>query len=174
MANAGRAADNTSGVFGNLVSSIREAGTSFDEFKEKISSFVLPGGEGGEGKAYGGRIGSRQDNLTVGEDGTEYIIPITKPERAYNLIMQMLGEMGSTAISRVAEGLGLGQDGTIGASMDSIAQTLGGLNMNMSYTISAPVTITVTSNSADAEDIGTAAYNAAERHLLRNLRGVFA
>ena len=124
--------------------------------------------------AYGGRFDSEHNGMTVGEDGTEYIIPITKPERAYSLIMQMLGEMGSTAVTKIMTGLGIGEEGTLGGSVDALAASLGGLNMNVNYTISAPVSIVVNSSSANAEDVGTAAYNAAERHLLRNMRGVFA
>ena len=120
----------------------------------------------GPGKAWGGRISS-EGHFTVGEDGPEYIIPITKPQRAMQLINQMLGEMGLGLLSGMQNDMGLGMASTVGGSLDSILGSMGGV-----YNISAPVNIYVTSNGSDAKEIGTAAYDAAERHLLKTLRGV--
>lgn len=179
----GAALDENKASLGGFLEACSKCTTGLSELVDTINNLNLnPGGgsEGGEGgdapskpNAWGGRIGGRMDNMTIGEDGTEYIIPVTKPDRAYDLIMQMLGEMGTSTINRVAAGLGLGESGTIGATMDSIAASLGNMNMSNSVTISAPVSIVINSTSADAESIGTYAYNAAERHLLRNLREVY-
>lgn len=86
----------------------------------------------------------------------------------------MLGEMGSAATSQLMQDLGLGVAGTVGSSAASISAMSGGASIANSYNISAPVTIQVTANGADAKAIGTAAYSAAERQLIRSLKGVLA
>ena len=124
--------------------------------------------------AWGGRY-DRPITTEVAEDGgTEYIIPLNKPARAFSLIKQMLGEMGSAATSQLMQDLGLGVAGTVGSSAASISAMSGGASIANSYNISAPVTIQVTANGADAKAIGTAAYSAAERQLIRSLKGVLA
>ena len=122
-------------------------------------------------KAWGGRIGS-EGTYTVGEDGAEYIIPITKTDRAVSLIRQMFSEMGASAVSRVMDGFGIGGEGTIGSSPASMVSALQGMTMANTYNISAPVSINVNSNGANAKEIGTSIYDAAERHLIKTLRGV--
>lgn len=124
--------------------------------------------------AWGGRFGSRHDNMTVGEDGAEYIIPITKPDRAFDLIYQMLNEMGSSAINRLAEGLGIGEPGTAGYSKAAMEGTMAGMQMANTYNVTAPVTIYVNSNGSDAKEIGNNVYDAAERHLIKNIGEVLA
>ncbi len=126
-----------------------------------------------EHEALGGRMDHRQI-VEVAEDGAEYIIPVTKTERAISLIMQMLNEMGSSAVSRIFDGLGIGQSGTIGANTASLSSAMQGMTINNNYNISAPVSINVNSSGASAEDIGTTAYNLAERHLVNTLRGAWA
>ena len=126
-------------------------------------------------EAWGGRIGQQINNVTVGEDGTEYIIPITKTERAASLIKQMLTEMGGAFTSRIMADLGLGAEGTIGSGLGSIASALsGGSGVSMTYNVSAPVSITVTASGVAAESVGEQAYNLASRYLVRTLQGVFA
>ena len=127
-----------------------------------------------EPQAWGGRIGRERRGLTVGEDGPEYIIPITKPDRAMNLIYQMLGEMGGKALAGIKERFGLGEPGTYGSMMGSAAGIMGGSNISSNYSISAPVTIYVTATGSNGETIGQSAYDAAERHIMRTLKGVFA
>ena len=114
------------------------------------------------------------DGVTVGEDGTEYIIPITKPDRAASLTMQMLSEMGSNAIQRIMSGLGLGMEGTNGADFSSLRTAMSGMTMSNNFNINAPVNINVTSNGADAKEIGSSVYDLAERHLIKNVMGVYA
>ena len=127
-----------------------------------------------EKQAFGGRIGHRMDNVTVGEDGTEYIIPITKSERAATLIKQMFNEMGSSAVNSIISGLGLGESGTNGASLASVASAVSGMTMANTYNINAPVNINVNSSGADAKEIGSTVYNLAERNLIKNVMGVYA
>ena len=121
-------------------------------------------------QAWGGRIGS-EGVYTVGEDGPEYIIPITKPRRAMDLIMNMLHEMGGSAVRRIVEGFGLnGGADTIGGSLS----TLGIPNASISITNNVNVTNTIYVQGGDrsASEIGYAAYDASERYLLRTLQGV--
>lgn len=124
--------------------------------------------------AWGGRY-DRPITTEVAEDGgTEYIIPLSKPARAFALIKQMLGEMGSAATQRLMTDMGLGMAGTNGANAATISSAASGATINNNYNISAPVTIQVTASGADAKEIGTTAYNAAERQLIRSLKGVLA
>ncbi len=149
-----------------------------------------------------GAMGGRFDTPTekrIGEAGTEYLIPATKPERAFSLVLQLLTEMGgdmikrvishfggaesslsegisgfaSSAASRVGKDFSLGTGGTIGGSMGSLETALQNMQQNYNYNISAPVSIIVNSN-ANAEDVGRAAYSAAERSLMKTLRGAWA
>lgn len=151
------------------------------EIKEVFSDPVdvklsLTGGNSGNGpteqlQALGGRFGKRT-NVTLGEDGTEYIIPITKPARAAALLKQMFGEMGGAAVGRITKDLGLGIPGTNGAGGGSMSSALSGMQMANTYTINAPVTINVQSSGADAREIGARVYDLAERNLIKNLVGV--
>ena len=152
---------------------LEEDVTSLIEAVEANTAAQSSGNSDPEKNAWGARIG--HETITrVGEDGTEYIIPITKPQRAMSLLNQMFGEMGTSALRRIANDFGIGQAGTIGSSIASVANAAQGMIMNINNNISAPVTINVTSTSASAEDIGSSVYNTAERHLIRTLRGVYA
>ena len=86
----------------------------------------------------------------------------------------MFGEMGSSALQKVMAGLGLGVSGTNGASLDSLKTAIGGSGMTNNISVNAPVNINVTANGADAKEIGTYAYDLAERHLIKNVMGVYA
>lgn len=148
---------------GGLSESIAQAVIAINKAVASLNS-------GKNGKAWGGRIGGPGQFL-VGEDGPEYIIPVTKPERAMSLINQALSEMGMGTVGKLSKDLGIGTNasvGTLGGSLDSLIGSLGGGMTN----ISAPVTIYVTATGADGEEIGTTIYDAAERHLTRTLRGV--
>lgn len=142
--------------------------------KTDIQANIVTDGENGEkpGKAWGARVG-HEATYRVGEDGTEYIIPITKPERAAALIKQMFGEMGSAAVSKIVGDLGIGQTGTNGASLSSASNALGGMTMANTYNINAPVNINVAADGANAKDVGTQVYSLAERNLVKTLMGVF-
>lgn len=58
------------------------------------------------------------------------------------------------------------------ASVPSLSSFASGLSIQNHYDISAPCTIQVHSTGTDAKQVGEAAYNAAERQLLRSIRGV--
>ena len=128
--------------------------------------------ENGAYGAYGGRVATTTHKI-IGEDGPEYIVPISKPGRAIELINQALSEMGMGALGKVSQDFGIGDSasfGSLGNSLDSLLGGLGGGNTN----ISAPINIYVTATGADGKEIGEGAYDAAERHLMKTLRGVYA
>ena len=155
---------------------------AFIKLKDNVDALAeviagVSGGEGGEGaanNAYGGRYSSPLTTHVAEDYGTEYIIPIRKLDRALPLINQMLAEMGASLSGRVMGGLGVGEAGTLGASLGSVADMITGGNTSNVYTISAPVSIVVNANGADGEAIGRGAYDAAEQQLLETVRGVFA
>ena len=151
------------GAVSTFASAVKDAAAVITEAAEGLTPK--------EGKAWGGRVGS-EGMYTVGEDGAEYIIPITKQERAISLIKQMLSEMGSSAINRVFDGFGLGRSGMIGSSPASMASALQGMSMASTYNISAPININVQSHGADARAIGSSIYDTAESHLMKTLREV--
>ncbi len=124
--------------------------------------------------AWGGRYNHPITTEVAEDGGTEYIIPLNKPARALSLIKQMFSEMGGVATNQLMKDLGLGMEGTVGSSAASISAMAGSSNISNSYNISAPVTIQVTASGSDAKAIGTAAYSAAERQLIRSLKGVLA
>ena len=160
----------------NAVSAAEKARNEMIEFYKNnpIPAEVTPNEGGGEttgGQALGGRF-ARRTTVDVGEDGTEYIIPITKPERAASLLKQMIGELGSATANKIFGGLGLGASGTNGANLSSVASAMSGMTMANTYNISAPLTINVNSSGADAKEIGSNVYSIAERRLIANLTGV--
>ena len=169
-----------------------------------VNADVIVNNSGDDGSNNKGpsAMGGRFDKATerrIAEAGAEYIIPATKPERAFSLVLQLLTEMGgdmikrvishfggaesslsegisgfaSSAASRVGKDFSLGTGGTIGGSMGSLETALQNMQQNYNYNISAPVSIIVNSN-ANAEDVGRAAYSAAERSLMKTLRGAWA
>ncbi len=85
-----------------------------------------------------------------------------------------LAKFGQSASERLKEDFGLGNAGTIGSSAQNVESMLQSMTQNYTYNVSAPVSIQVNSSGASAEDIGSSVYSAAERHLLKSLRGVFA
>ena len=161
----------TSGELSATIYALEGDFSSLESATETLISAIEKVASSGDGKAWGGRIAS-EGHYTVGEDGPEYIIPITKPQRAMQLINQMMAEMGMSALSGIQNDFGIGSSasmGTFGGSIDSLLGSLGG-NTN----VSAPINIYVTATGADAKEIGQSAYDAAERHLVKTLRGVYA
>ncbi len=157
---------------------IKEVQKQVDSSGKKVEVSVGSKHGGSVGATFGNAWGGRYNHpitTEVAEDGgTEYIIPLNKPARAMSLIKQMFSEMGGVATNQLMKDLGLGVEGTVGSSAASISAMAGGSNISNSYNISAPVTIQVTASGSDAKAIGTAAYSAAERQLIRSLKGVLA
>lgn len=125
-------------------------------------------------------MGGRFDRATYGEfgeDGTEYIIPITKPSRAMSLILQMFGEMGRSATESIMSALGLSGDlSTNGGNFKNISSLTGGRELVVNYynNVTAPVSITVQPGGASSQEIGSYVYNLAQRSQLRTIQGVLA
>jgi len=117
----------------------------------------------------GGRF-TKPTEVQVAEDGdSEYIIPVKKEDRAVPLIRQMLGELSPAAREDL-----LGDPGGIAVPLSGVsAGTAGtGTVTQNNKTVSAPVNIYVQASGADPEEIGESVYEAAERYLVRTLKGV--
>ena len=83
-------------------------------------------------------------------------------------------DLASGLSRKAGKDFSLGTAGTIGGSLGGIENALQNMQQNFTYNISAPVSIQVQSSGASAEEIGTKAYDLAERHLLKTLRGAYA
>ena len=113
----------------------------------------------------GGRF-TRPTEVQVAEDGdSEYIIPVKKEERAVPLIRQMLGELSPGALESV-----LGDPAAADAGVSAGTAGTTSVTQNNS-TVSAPVNIYVQASGPDAREIGESVYEAAERYLVRTLKG---
>ncbi len=117
----------------------------------------------------GGRF-SQPTDVQVAEDGdAEYIIPVKKEDRAVPLLRQLLSELSPAARESLAGGAG---DLIVGSGVSAGMASVGNVTQD-NRTVSAPVSIRVTSSGADAEAVGQSIYNTAERYLLRTLRSAF-
>ena len=160
----------------------------FNALKSKMEKGIevpyrLVGGGGGtdtmQQQALGGRF-STATRGEFGEDGTEYIIPITKPARAKALILQMLQEMGAGASDILSEwgatgssGAGVGGPGAGWSSQPAAMypSTGGSMKSNSDNNVNVPTTINVY-GSGDALMAGQAAARASQSNVLRAVRGV--
>lgn len=149
------------------------------------------GGSDGGGNSHSGHggkfgLGGRFSSPTfgeIGEDDTEYLIPITKLSRARPLILQMFREMGSRANS-ILEDLGVPLNGaeSIGgpgqpyylqpAGMYPSAADGGSVKNNADNTVTSHATFNVY-GSGDPERTGRAAVKAYEGNIIRAVRGCF-
>ena len=155
---------------GNVTDRLNEMGVSIEQANAYLSSLGLGPIQK---NAYGGRYSHKITTEVAEDGGTEYIIPLNKPARAASLVTQMLQEMGASAVHNIFGRLGItGDNTTIGGSL-SAGIPSAGTTINNNYNVSAPVTISV-QGSGNPQDIGTSAYNAAERALVRTLEGVLA
>ena len=117
----------------------------------------------------GGRF-SQPTDVQVAEDGdAEYIIPVKKEDRAVPLLRQLLSELSPAARESLA---GRAGDLIVGSGVSAGMASVGNVTQD-NRTVSAPVSIQVTSSGADAEAVGQSIYNTAERYLLRTLRSAF-
>ena len=131
----------------------------------------------------GGRFAS-PTSAQLAEDGDpEYVIPVRKDKRAVPLITRMLGELSSDAYRSVVSHLHPSPSreapSTLAPSTltsffnstPSLSSFSNTTTIQNHYDVSAPYTIQVHSTGSDARMTGEAAYDAAERHLLKSLRG---
>ena len=156
-----------------------DAIAQIDELISKINSVPSVNGADGGNNALGGRFSTATRGV-FGEDGTEYIIPITKPGRAKALILQMFNEMGAGAASILAE-LGVGSGGGMGMGGPGMGwssqpaamypQAGGNVKSNSDNSVNVPTTINVY-GSGDALAAGQAAARASQSNVLRSVRGV--
>lgn len=154
-----------------------EAMRNVEDLITKINSVPGVTGSAGGQNALGGRYSTATRGV-FGEDGTEYIIPITKPARAKALIMQMFQEMGAGASSILSElgvsgSTGMGGPGSSWSSQPAAMYPSAGgsVKSNSDNNVNVPTTINVY-GSGDALTAGQAAARASQSNVLRAVRGV--
>ena len=121
---------------------------------------------------FGGKITS-ETHATIGEDGTEYVIPITKRGRAINLLKQAANDLGLTLESADNARRSLGGDAmrsfTPSYAAASSVSNSSVMNIN---NVSAPATINVT--GTDPRAIANNVSRQQERLVLRNIKSAIA
>lgn len=125
----------------------------------------------------GGKVTS-ETNATVGEDGTEYIIPVTKPSRAISLLKQAAHDLGMNVESTKAANNLLGGSADRNATPAYAVSNAGGTTNvtnnynNSSNTVNAPANIQVTgTNDRSIADMVSKDH---EQIVLRNIKSVLA
>ena len=122
--------------------------------------------------AANGGIFSSRTRVELGEDGKEYVIPVTKPGRAIPLIMSALKDMGFTAqgYRNALQSLGGSAYGkyTPGYAFGSVGRNV--TTNHNTNTVQAPATINVFGRDANAI-ARQVAYNQ-ENLVLRNLKSL--
>ncbi len=117
----------------------------------------------------GGRFSRPASVRAAGDGDAEYIIPVKQENRAIPLLRQLAGELSPSA----REGLGL-HDAALPLSGGPAAGMASSVTVHQtSQNVSAPVSIQVSASGPDPERIGQGIYDAAERYLLRTMKGVF-
>lgn len=124
----------------------------------------------------GGKVTS-ETNATVGEDGTEYIIPVTKPSRAISLLKQAAHDLGMNVESTKAANNLLGGSADRNSTPAYAVSSAGGTtnvtnNYNNTNTVNAPANIQVTgTNDRSVADMVSKDH---EQIVLRNIKSVLA
>lgn len=71
---------------------------SLEALRQKFNEQQWNSLGGGTGYSVGGKV-TEETQATIGEDGTEYVIPINKPSRAKELLRQAAHDLGMTLSS---------------------------------------------------------------------------
>ena len=120
----------------------------------------------------GGRV-EHETQATVGEDGREYIIPVTKPGRAINLLKQAAHDLGMNVetTKEAAKSLGGSADRNVTPSY-AAAGTTNNTNVTNNKSVNAPATINV--YGSDARQTANLVKRNQEQLLLRNIKSALA
>lgn len=148
-------------------------GEALNSLPEDISINVETStGSGGDGPkaAMGGIFQSRVDNLTVGEDGEEVIIPLTKQTRGTQLLQYAAERLGITADSLTNANRMLGGN-ALANRTPAYATTTNTSSVTNNHNVSAPATINV--YGKDAKSIAQSVSWNQEHVILRNLKSAF-
>ena len=140
-----------------------------------LSDSMGKAGASGPKFSLGGMV-EKETRATIGEDGREYVIPVTKPDRAIPLLkaaMKDLNVDGRAALGAVGQ---LGGSATANkAPAYQNIQTVTRETVNnkvVNHNVSAPATINV--YGSDAESVARNVERNQETLLIRNIKGVYA
>ena len=121
---------------------------------------------------FGGKITS-ETHATIGEDGTEYVIPITKRGRAINLLKQAAHDLGMTLESADNAMRSLGGDAMRSFTPSyAAASSVSNSSVTNISNVSAPATINIT--GTDPRAIANNVARQQERLVLRNIKSAIA
>ncbi|MBR1559415.1 MAG: hypothetical protein IJ646_04155 [Clostridia bacterium] len=114
-----------------------------------------------------------ETQATIGEDGREYVIPVTKPGRAINLLKQAAHDLGMNVQSTEEAAKSLGGSPTANVT-PGYAQsgTTNNTNVTNNKSVNAPATINV--YGSDAKQTAALVKRNQEQLLLRNIKSALA
>lgn len=121
---------------------------------------------------FGGVVSTRTE-ATIGEDGKEYIIPVTKPARAADLLKRAAADIGMTVNSTKDAAAMLGGSGAEMKTPEyATSQTTNNSIVNNYNNVSAPATFNV--RGTDARAIADNVNRNHESVILRNIKSAIA
>lgn len=122
--------------------------------------------------SFGGVV-DRETDAKIGEDGREYVIPVTKPSRAISLLRSAAADLGMTVQSTKEAASALG--GSADRNVTPVYATTGGNStntVNNNTQVSSNATIHV--HGTNAQSIANNVAKNQERIVLRNIKSVLA
>lgn len=124
-------------------------------------------------KAYSfGGVVDRETDAKIGEDGREYVIPVTKPSRAISLLRSAASELGMNVQTTREAAAALGGRSDANVTPVYTAGNTSSSTVNNTTQVSAPATINVYGN--DSRSIANNVAKNQERIVLRNIKSALA
>lgn len=124
-------------------------------------------------KAYSfGGVVDRETDAKIGEDGREYVIPVTKPSRAISLLRSAASELGMNVQTTREAAAALGGRADANVTPVYTAGNTSSSTVNNTTQVSAPATINVYGN--DSRSIANNVAKNQERIVLRNIKSALA
>lgn len=125
----------------------------------------------------GGRFSSPTRAEIAEDGGAEYVIPVSREDRAVPLLRSLLSELSASARDSLRDMLPFSGESirsAIGSAPDIMASLAGSSVVSQQTTnnqnVQAPVNIRVEASATDPEAVGRSIYNTAERYLIRTLK----
>lgn len=176
LASSARAA--AKGVSSAIKSEMSAAAAAVNQYVGKMKSALsslstsIAGASQPTQKFSIGGVVEKETRATIGEDGREYVIPVTKPDRAIPLLKAAMEDLnlGGQALTYAANQLSQKSPPVYAAQPTIRRETV--QNSTVHNTVSAPATINV--YGRDAESIAQNVERNQELLLIRNIKGVYA
>ena len=151
-----------------VVSQIEKIKTAIKSIPTKVTVDV------GANKAFSmGGVVNKETHATIGEDGKEYVIPVTKPSRALALMRQAADDLGINVQTGREAARALGGDPMRSFTPAyAAASNVNTSTVTNNTTVSAPATINVT--GTDPRAIASNVARQQERLVLRNIKSAIA